>query len=186
MCSRVPATQHASVTEGETAKATVVTLTKENSDLRTQMAAASTGLETEAIVREKTRADAAEAKVNQFGETFRAAVAARTKLERHANVVMGGKFRMDDLSDREVQATVIKRLDSQADTSAAVSDAFMAGRFESLMESHSRNARSQQHVAEVMGAVTEQRADELEVKRAKFRSQGLEPLPNDLRARKDV
>ena len=173
------------VTEAETAKANVVTLTNENSDLRTQIASAATTLETEAIVREKTRADAAEAKVSRFDETFRTAVAARSKLERNAAVVLG-VVRMDDLSDREIQATVIKRLDSQADTSAAVSDAFMAGRFESLIESHARNARSQQNVSQVLNAHTEQRADDLEVKRAKFRSQGLEPLPNDIRTRKDA
>ncbi len=175
----------AAVTEADTAKATVVTLTAENSELRTQIAAGATVLETEAIVREKTRADEAEAKVSRFDETFRAAVAARAKLERRAGVVLGS-VRMDDLSDREIQATAIKRLDSQADVSAAVSDAFMAGRFESLIDSHARNARSQQHASEVLSAHTEQRADDLQAKRTKFRSQGLEPLPNDIRARKDA
>jgi hypothetical protein len=176
----------AAVSEGETAKATVVTLTNEVAEYRAQIAAAATTLETEAIVREKTRADAAEAKVSRFDETFRAAVAARAKLERRADVVMGGKLRMDDLSDREIQATVVKRLDATADTSSAVSDAFMSGRFESLIDSHARNARSQQHVSEVLSAHNTQRADDREAKLAKFRGQGLEPLPNDIRARKDA
>ncbi len=170
--------------ERDTAKANADTLAKENSVLRAQIAASATALETEAIVREKTRADAAEAKVTRFDETFRAAVTARTKLERKAAVVLG-TVRLDDLSDREIQETVIKRLDAQADI-AGVSDAYMAGRFESLVEERARHARSQQNVAEVLNAHTQQRADDLETKRAKFRNQGLEPLPNDIRARKDV
>ncbi len=167
----------AAVTEAQTAKATVVTLTNDVSALRTQLAAGATALETEAIVREKTRADAADAKVARFGETFRAAVAARSKLERSAVAVLG-VVRMDDMTDREIQAAVIKRLDASADVSDAVHEAFMSGRFESLIDSHSRNARSQQHVAEVLSAHTVKRADDLEEKRKAFRNQGLEPLPN--------
>lgn len=164
--------------------AKIVTLSQENSDLRSQIAAAATAVETDAIKREKRRADAAEDKIRRFDDGFKAAVAARVALERKAGIVMGPEFRLDDLAERDICATVVKRLDAQADTSAAVTDAFLAGRMESLIELHARNARSQQRVGDLINVEHEKRADSLDEKRRELRDQWKQPLPNDSRARK--
>lgn len=164
------------------ADARAVTLTQENTDLRAQIAAAATVVETEAIKREKIRADEAEDRLRRVDEAVEARVEARVDLERKASVVMGPDFKMRGLPERQIVATVVKRLDAQADTSPAVSDAFLRGRFESLIELHARNARSSQRVGDLITEQNEKRADSLDEKRAAYRNQGLEPLPNDPRA----
>jgi hypothetical protein len=165
-----------STQRADEAEAKLKTATEAADALRAQIAAAATVVETEAITREKLRADEAEAKIRTFDDTFAKRVKERVALERRASVVMGPEFRMDDLADREIRATVVKRLDAQADTSTAVSDAFLAGRFESLIDLHAKNARSQQRVADIIGTQNEQRADSVEEKRKAMRNRWQEPL----------
>lgn len=165
----------------DSADATVETLRKENGDLRAQIAAAANVVETEAIVREKLRADEAEAKVRKFDDAFDSAVKERVTLERRASVVMGPEFRMDGLAPRDIMATVVKRLDAQADTSTKVSDAFLAGRFESLIDLHARNARSGQRVADIITEHNVARVDEIDAKRKAYRERWREPLKSGAR-----
>lgn len=167
----------------DAAEARVVTLAQEIEALRAQIASAAEVRETEAIARERTRADEAESRVRQYGDRFASAVAARVALERKASMVMGADYRLDGLSDREILSTVVKRLDARADVSASVSDAFLAGRFESLIELHNRTARDLGRMGEVIRVETPSRVDALEEERAKYRNQWQEPLPNSREAR---
>jgi hypothetical protein len=168
----------------DAADARVVTLTQENNDLRAQIASAAVEVETTALKAKQIRIDELEATVSRHDELFGAAVEARVELERKAAVVMGPEFGMRGLPDRQIVATVVKRLDAQQDTSPKVTDAYLRGRFDSLVELHARNARSSQRVGDLITQQNQQRADDLEERRAAYRNPGLEPLPNDPRARK--
>lgn len=130
-------------------------------ELEALIASNATAAETEAIKREKTRADEAEAKVQRFDETFRDAVRARVKLERQAASVMGPEFRMDDMDDRAIYAAVVKRLDSSADVSASVSIDMLRGQLHALVGKAGENAAAQARVAEILGRTApEQRNDD--------------------------
>jgi hypothetical protein len=166
------------------AEARLDTATKENVELRAQIAAAATVVETEAIKREKIRADEAESRLRRADELFEAAVDARVDLERKAATVMGPGFAMRQVPERQIIATVVKRLDAQADTSPKVTDDYLRGRFESLIELHARNARSTQNLGSVITAQNEQRADDLEDKRREMRNWGNAPLPNSREAQR--
>lgn len=178
-----PATSAIATATGraDAADATIRTLRDENTELRAQIASAASVVETAAIVREKVRADSAEAALRERESSFGSAVEARVALERKAAVVMP-ELNMRGLSDRAIVSTVVKRLDAQADTGPAVSDAYLGGRFDSLLELHQRNARSLQRVADVIVADNTQRTDSLEEQRKKFRNQWQEPLPNSREA----
>lgn len=173
------ATQHA--TRADAAEATICTLQGEITELRAQIAAAAQVVETEAIKREKIRADSAEEALRMETETRGPAIEARVALERQAAVVMP-ELNMRGLGDRAIIATVVKRLDAQQDISSSVSDAYLRGRFDSLLSLHSRNARSLQRVADVITAQVTDRADSIEEKRRQMRNQGTEPLPNSREA----
>lgn len=166
------------------AEASIKTLVGENTELRAQIAAAAATVETAAIAKERTRADSAEATLRARDAEFDSRVASRVSLERKASVVMGPEYRMDGVPDREILATVVRRLDAQQDTSTKVTDAYLTGRFDSLLELHARNARSLQSVSAVIaqgeahGRETTPRADSIEERRARMRSMGTEPLPN--------
>ena len=157
-------------------------------ELQTQIASGSMAIETDAVKREKDRADALESRVARFDSSVTALVRSRAKLERQAIVVMGDDFRTDDLSDREIRATVIKRMDSNADVSTSVPDGIIEGRFMALVEGHARNASAQARVAEVLGEQrgNAPRADAKAEMKQRARDQWKAPLPNDIRARKDV
>lgn len=170
----------------DTAEATIATLRSENTELRAQIASAAQVVETAAVAREKTRADSAEQALRDSNADFDTRVAQRVALERKAAVVMGPEYRMDGVPNREVLATVVRRLDAQQDTSAKVTDAYLQGRFDSLLDLHNRNARSLQRVGDVIAQQDERgretRTDSLEEKRAAMRKQGTEPLPNSREA----
>lgn len=130
------------------------TLTARIAQLEADLVAGAQAAESEKIAAEKTRADAAEAKVARFDETFQAAVRARTKLEREAGKVMGPEFRMDDMTERQIHEVVVKRLDANADVKS-VSDAELRGQYQVLASLSAKNVESQKRVAEILG-----RADE--------------------------
>jgi hypothetical protein len=119
-------------------------------ELEGLIAANATAAESEAVKKEKTRADEAEAKVARFDETFQAAVRSRTKLEREAARVVGAETRLDSLTDRQVHELVVKRLDASADVKAA-SDAELRGQYQVLISLSAKNAESQQRVGEILG-----------------------------------
>jgi hypothetical protein len=171
----------AAATRADSAEATIKTLHAESAELRAQIAAAAQVVETEAIRREKIRADSAEAELRGRDALFDTALQARVELERLAAVVMPD-LNMRGLRDRDIVATVVKRLDAQQATDSSISDAYLRGRFDSLIDLHRRNARSLQRVADVIVKDNEQRADSLEEKRQARRNQWQEPLPNSREA----
>jgi hypothetical protein len=168
-------------TRADTAEAGIVTLRKENEDLRAQIAAAAVTVETAAVVREKVRADAAESALRSRDDAMEAAVEARVALERKAAVVMPD-LNMRGIPARQIVATIVKRLDASQDTGPSVTDAYLTGRMDSLLDLHARNARSLQTVSDVITHQHEQRADSLEEQRRKVRDQWREPLPNSREA----
>lgn len=168
-------------TRADTAEAGLVTLRSENENLRAQIAAAAVTVETAAVVREKVRADAAEAELRSRDDAMSAAVEARVALERKAAVVMPD-LNMRGIPDRQIVATIVKRLDASQDTGPSVTDAYLTGRMDSLLELHARNARSLTAVSEIVRHQHEERADSLEEQRRKHRDQWREPLPNSREA----
>ncbi len=165
----------------DTAEGKIIELENQISELRTQLAAGAVSVESEAIAREKTRADSAEEQVRQFDSTYETRVRARCALERKAWTVMGPEFRMDDLSDREIQATVVKHLDASADVSALVPEGIICGRFLALTERHDASARSLARVSEIQATTT--RVDAREEARAAKRDAWKKPLPNSRHTR---
>lgn len=167
------------------AEATVHTLRGEITELRSQIASAATVIETEAIRREKQRADAAEARLSQHESSFSDRVTARVALERKAAVVLGDRS-LAGVPEREIWGTVVKRLDASAEIGSNVSDSYLEGRFDSLLESHHRNARAHRLISDVVAQHQQQRADAeeqtLEQRRAAYRNRGNEPLPNSREA----
>lgn len=165
----------------DTAEGRLIELENRIKELEAQISANAVVLETEAIKTEKLRADTAEEKVRQFDSTYEKRLRQRVALERKAWVVMGPEFRMDDLSDREIESTVVKHLDSNADVTAAVADGVIHGRFLALTERHDASARSLARVAEITATTT--RHDAAEEAKAKAKKTWMEPLPNSRHTR---
>lgn len=174
------ATKHQA--RADSAEATVSTLRSENGELRAQIAAAAVVVETEAIKREKIRADSAEDKLRRLDEATANMVEARVVLERKIGVVMGHDFQMRGVPERQLIATAVKRLDAQADVGPAVSDAYLMGKLESLLDLHARNARSSQRVADIITDQNKQRADADDEARSAYRNRWQDPLPNSREA----
>lgn len=166
----------------DTAEGRIQTLTTENTELRAKAQSIVAASATEAVVAEKQRADAAEGSLRKVTESFGPAVRVRAKLERTAAVIMGDEFRMDDLSERQIQTAVVQRLDSTADVGKDVPDGVVAGRFLSLVELRGKSARSHANVAEILAGqprVDQARVDDAaEKKRQEWRDQWKQPLPN--------
>ncbi len=173
-----------SVARADAAEATVHTLRSEITELRSQLAAAAQVIETDAIRREATRADAAEATIRRRDSELPGLVKARVALERKAAVVLPD-VDLSTVPQREIWATVVKRLDASADIGSGVSDAYLEGRFDSLLDLHKRNARAHNTISEVVDRAQRERADqgesEFEKQRAAYRNRGSEPLPNSVR-----
>jgi hypothetical protein len=174
-------------TRAEVAEGRALGLESRVAELQASLTAGTIAIEGDAIKREKERADTAEGKVARFDSTLTGMVRARAKLEREASAVMGHGFRMDDLADRDVMVAVVKRLDTSADVSTAVPDGIITGRFMSLIDGFMKNAGAQARVADILGGQNEApRVDTVEAKRRSVRDQWKQPLPNDIRARKDA
>ncbi len=163
----------------DTAEGKIIELENEITELRTTIAAGASSVETEAVTREKTRADSAEELVRQFDAKHETRVRARVALERKAWTVMGPDFRMDDMDDRQIQASVVKHLDASADVSAMVPEGVICGRFLALTERHDSSARSLARVSEIQASTT--RVDAREEARATKRDSWKQPLPNAAR-----
>lgn len=162
----------------------VLQLQTQLSDARAQLAAQTTATNSEALDRERQRADAAEKKVARFDATIDRRVRERAQLLADARVIMGPDFRCDDLDDRQIRAAVVKRLDSSADVSSGVEDGVIVGRYLTLVSGHAENARSQARVAEIVGQTIKEapRVDARDQHKRKLREQWKQPLPNDFRA----
>lgn len=172
-------------TRAERAEAKVQPLRDRIVELETTIASGASEIETTAIAKERLRADEAEAAVRQFDDTLTDRVVRRANLMHRASTVMGNSFRMDDLTERQIHETVVKRLDPKSQTRND-SDAFLEGRFETLLELHSKTARSLQRFStDVVRRDQEDQAEDLRAKRRQeFRDQWKKPLPNDFRAQR--
>ncbi len=174
----------------DTAEARLDTINKENTELRAKIAAAATEVESAAITRERTRADAAEQALRARNDEFEGLIADRVDLERKVSVVMGPDFRTARVPARELLATAVRKLDAEQDTGPKVSDMYLRARFDALLDLHNRNARSLQHVSDIISrhdAAARDQArqdDSIEAKRAAMQRQGYEPLPNSREARR--
>lgn len=177
-------------TRADTAEARLDTVNAENTELRAKIAAAATEVESQAVNRERTRADAAEQALRARNDEFEGLIADRVDLERKVSVVMGPEYKTARVPARELLATAVRRLDAQQDTSPRVSDVYLRARFDALLEQYHRNARNLQHMSDIVArqdaANREQkRSDEsIETKRAAMQRQGYEPLPNSRDARR--
>ncbi len=181
-------TQTARADSAETARdverGKVVTLESQIGTLRATIAANATAVETAAIGEQRERADKAEQLVARFDAEVESRVKERCALMIKATSVLGTDFRMDDLSKRDIESAVVKRLDSTADVSKAVADGVITGQFETLVKGNLRQARSLANAAEVLGTPSENvRNDSAEKRRQELRNLGKVPLPNDIRAR---
>lgn len=172
-----------SVLRADTAEGRIIELENQIKELRTTIAAGAASVESEAVQREKLRADSAEAKVRQFDATYEGRIRQRVALERRAWVVMGDDMRMDDLSDRDIEETVVKHLDANADVSKGVPDGVIHGRFLALTERHGSTARSLARVAEIQATQAnpdQARQDAREAKAKRWTN----PLPNSRLAKR--
>lgn len=168
------------------AEARATTLEQQARELETRLAAGASALETDAIREQAERADRAETVVRDNEARFDAAVRERTATIRRALVVMGDEFNPDRMSSREIQSIVVKRLDSGADISLKVTDAYIAGRFDSLVELHQKTARSLSRAGGILGATRNDRADTTtttrsdgrEARASSWRNQWKQPLPS--------
>jgi hypothetical protein len=111
-------------------------------ELETRISAGATAAESAAIATQAARADKAELEVAKNAERFDAAVKQRTSVMFRARAVMGEAFRMDGMSNRDIEAAVISKLRPKDDTGPTLSDDQIFGRFDSLVELHAVSARS--------------------------------------------
>jgi hypothetical protein len=168
----------------------IATLEGDMAQLRIQIAAGASAVETAAVLREKTRADSLQEQVNRFDEIREKELRARTSVMLDGALVCGSDFRMDDLSVGDIRRAIVKRLDSTADIGKDVPDGVITGRCQQLVEGFKRNARSHAAISIALGAQQhanqeQVRTDSKEQRLKEFRSQGLKPLANDIRARKE-
>lgn len=160
----------------DTAEGKLIEAERDKSSLRVQLDAQATAAETAAVKRERERADAAELKVAKFDEKFEERVQARAELERKAGIVMGADYTMKGVPDREIMATVVKRLDAQADVGDGVEIGVITGRFLAATDRFAAGARALADLAEATVAAdagvvrTDRQAERMKRNRA--------PLPN--------
>lgn len=127
------------------ADAEVATCKDTIAELTTRIAAGATAAESVAIKAEAERADKAEGAVAKFEQKFDDAVKSRCGTMLKALRVMGPTFRMDRMDIRDIQAVVVKKLRPSEDVGEKVTAAYIAGRFDSLVEAWDKTARS--HIA---------------------------------------
>ncbi len=127
-------------------------------ELEQMIAANATAAETEALKKERGRADEADAKARQLAEAFEVGVQKRTQLVIEARAVMGDKFRLDGMSERNIHEAAVKRMDGSVDPKS-MNDDELRGTFRALMTRFAANSESQAKVGEVLGR-TSARADE--------------------------
>lgn len=134
---------------------TVETLNQRIKTLEADIAAGAQAAETEALRKEKERADAADDKLRKVEQRYQADVRARVTLVAQASAVLGREVRLDDMTDRQIHETVIKRLDASVNVSSENDDQ-VRGRYNTLLALASRNAESQARVAEILGRGNEE------------------------------
>lgn len=181
----------------DAAEARVAPLEERIGELERHIAEGAAQIETEALQRERARADEAEEAVRRFDDRLDSGIRARANLMHRAILVLGPEFRMDDLTDRQIRESVIRRLDRGASLKD-MSDGHVEGRFEAMMELHGKTARSLRRLGDT-ASISDARLDSRDhggggrsdrqdpvVEKAqrmqKFRDRWKQPLPNDIRA----
>lgn len=160
---------------------------KKIGDLEAAAQSRQDAVQSEALSREKKRADDAEALVRNFDARFDAAVAARSKLMTRAVTIHGPSYRMDDMSDRQIRVETIKKLDSTVDVGDAVPDGKIEGLFDALVDGHLKNARQMAEISAHFDAgdePTEKKTDKNPTAPTRGRrDQWKDPLPSTVRFR---
>lgn len=146
--------------ERDAANGKIKTLEERVATLETQLAAGASAMETEAIAKHGARADAAETKLAELESRREQDIARAAEVRVKAMAIMGPEFRVDGMSDRAVRSVVIKRFAPKEDLEKAT-DAYLATRFDSLVDARMRNAMSLTHASEVLAPIVprEQRND---------------------------
>jgi hypothetical protein len=129
----------------------LTSLTKENETLRAKLAEKVLAAETEAVTKERTRADEAEQKLTETRGTFHTAVRMRAALNSVATSVLGPTFRTDEKDDADVIRAVVHRLDSSIDVVATPLPE-LRGHFKQLVARHERARGSYDDAAKIIGA----------------------------------
>lgn len=153
-------------------------------EMRTQLATRVDASETAALTAMRERAEKAEQAVTRFDSRFDAAVRQRVGVITKAKTFLGEEFRFDDLSERQIMAAVVTKLDSSADVSTKVTDGVIEGQFIALTSRADAYARSLARASEVIQQqkVEQPRKDAKSESTEKLRNMWREPLPNDIRA----
>lgn len=183
----------------DAAEARVAPLEERIGELERHIAEGAAQIETEALQRERRRADEAEEAVRRFDERLGSGIRERSNLMHRAVLVLGTDFRMDDLNNRQIQEAVIRRLDRSANLKD-MTDGHVEGRFEAMMELHAKTARSLRRLSDTVSAPDTRfdgremssgsgrdRQDPAAEKAARlkdFRDRWKKPLPNDIRAQR--
>lgn len=167
----------------DTAEGKLEAANKEVESLKVQLGSRTDAVESESVKREKDRADKLQVVVDGHEKRFDAAVRDRSSLETKAGAILGSKFRCDMLADRAIRVAVIKKLDSKADVTDAVSDAKITGMFEYLSDQHMDNAQRLADIGDTMAknAAAGPEKTAVEKQREDQRQRGLKPLPSTLR-----
>ena len=145
----------AAETRADSAEANLQQRTVRVSELEAQLAAGSQAMETEAIKEHATRADAAEEKLESLEKAREADIQRSASVRTKAVVMMGAEFRCDGMSDRDVQAAVLKKFAPNEDLSQAKTNAYIATRFDALYEDRMKTARSHAVISQVLKTPTE-------------------------------
>lgn len=137
---------------------TVATLNARIATLEADILSGAQAAESDAVKTAVARADAADAQIAKFAETLQTEARARAKLERDAGKVMGPTFRMDDMTERQIQDSVVKRLEPSIDVSSENADQ-IRGRYNTLVAIASRsidsNAESKQRLSAIVASAND-------------------------------
>jgi len=126
------------------------TLTKELEDIRAKLSERLDAAEAEAVKKAVERADAAEAKLDEYRSGFTKAVRAYAALSTVATAVMGDAYRTDGKDDIEIVRDVVKRLDPSIDVHNTPA-AELRGHFKQLVARHDRAKREYHDAADIIG-----------------------------------
>jgi len=139
----------AAAAERDSANGKIKTLEERIGALETKLAAGATAMETAAIKQHADRADAAETKLAELAATREADIRRAAELRIKAAAVMGSDFRVDGSTDIDLMSVVIKKFSPKEDLTGK-SAAFVASRFDSLVDAYMANARSLTRAGEVL------------------------------------
>lgn len=114
--------------------AKVETLSAANTELQRRLDEGVEAATTEALKKERERADSATSELETLKASIPALVAARATLERKARSAMGPTFRVDGLDDRALRVAVIQKLAPGQPVPSDANDGWIEGRFDSLVE----------------------------------------------------